>query len=164
MANDIDVLARNLGLSLDQARMTDREHNLLVDVLRRVLSFSGQGSQERQQYSGLVVQPGLVNSGTYLTHPRKVYECRELEDADYRALIGDGASAVINSRVHLLHWRHLGFLANGVDVAVWTAQRGLSNTGLMAQIMTKASERLIAGGSMRAAYELVDRVEKDLRP
>lgn len=158
MADDIQLLAQRLGVQLRDPTAS-RADAAVHDVLQRVVTLSSRGDQQRDTYAGLVLDKGLVQSGQMLTHHARTFETRELTEP--RGLASMGMQPV-SFRTHLLHWRNLGFLSNGIEVCVWTAQRGLSTMELTNKLVYAASERLIAGGSMRAAYELCDRIEKDL--
>ena len=160
MSSDIELLARSLGVQLRDPSAS-RADAAVYDVLQRVVALGERQQEQRSNYTGLVLDKGLVQSGQMLTHHARTFETRELTEPRGCDLASMGMQPV-SFRTHLLHWRSLGFLSNGVEVCVWTAQRGLSTMELTNKLVYAASERLIAGGSMRAAYELCDRIEKDL--
>lgn len=150
MEDDVRLLARNLGVNLDNPTV--------LNVLERLVSYSHRGNQVRSVYQGLVIDKGLVSSGTMLTHPGRTVEMKEMHEPERMDL----GMMPVSYRTHVLQWRHLGFAVAGVELNVWTARRGMSSVALLEELLTASSERLIAGGSMRAAYELCDRIEKDL--
>jgi len=153
MEDDIRLLAKNLGVNLDNPTV--------LNVLERLVSYSQRGNQVRTVYKGLVLDKGLVSSGKMFTHPNRTLDMKELSEPEWHNMASMGMMPVAY-RTHVLQWRHLGFAAAGVELNVWTARRGMSSVALLEELLTASSERLIAGGSMRAAYELCDRIEKDL--